>query len=121
MNFVEDGCRHNRVGKRASGLPNGSPMKPRDDDPGVGCGVGRRPGRGGRIRPLVVIIKALASSINIGSGGSVGREGPIVQIGTALGSTIGQWMHQSERRIRTLVACGAAAGIAATSTPPSPG
>ncbi len=76
---------------------------------------------GGRIRPVVVIIKALASSINIGSGGSVGREGPIVQIGAALGSTIGQWLHQSERRIRTLVACGAAAGIAATFNAPIAG
>ncbi len=76
---------------------------------------------GGRIRPVVVVIKALASSINIGSGGSVGREGPIVQIGAALGSTIGQWLHQSERRIRTLVACGAAAGIAATFNAPIAG
>ena len=77
--------------------------------------------RGGRIRPVVVVIKALASSINIGSGGSVGREGPIVQIGAALGSTMGQWLHQSERRIRTLVACGAAAGIAATFNAPMAG
>jgi CIC family chloride channel protein len=45
---------------------------------------------GGRIRPRVAIVKALASSICIGSGGSVGREGPIVQIGSTIGSGLGQ-------------------------------
>jgi chloride channel protein, CIC family len=74
--------------------------------------------RGGRIRPVVAIVKSLASSICIGSGGSVGREGPIVQIGSALGSTVGQVLHLSDRRIRNLVACGAAAGIAATFNTP---
>jgi CIC family chloride channel protein len=77
--------------------------------------------RGGRIRPIVVVIKALASSLCIGSGGSVGREGPIVQIGSALGSTLGQWLHLSDERIRNLVACGAAAGIAATFNAPIAG
>lgn len=77
--------------------------------------------RGGRIRPIVVVVKSLASSICIGSGGSVGREGPIVQIGSALGSTIGQLLHLSDRRIRNLVACGAAAGIAATFNAPIAG
>ena len=46
--------------------------------------------KGGRIRPRVAVVKSLASSICIGSGGSVGREGPIVQIGSSFGSTIGQ-------------------------------
>ncbi len=77
--------------------------------------------RGGRIRPIVVVIKALASSICIGSGGSVGREGPIVQIGSALGSTVGQILHMSDDRIRNLVACGAAGGIAATFNAPIAG
>ena len=77
--------------------------------------------RGGRIRPAVVVVKALASAICIGSGGSVGREGPIVQIGSALGSTIGQVLHMSDDRIRTLVACGAAGGIAATFNAPIAG
>ncbi len=76
---------------------------------------------GGRIRPIVVVIKALASSICIGSGGSVGREGPIVQIGSALGSTVGQWLKLSDARIRNLVACGAASGIAATFNAPIAG
>jgi len=74
--------------------------------------------RGGRIRPRVSIIKALASSICIGSGGSVGREGPIVQIGSSFGSTIGQWLGLSDDWVRTLLACGAAGGISATFNTP---
>ncbi len=76
---------------------------------------------GGRIRPRVAIIKSLASSISIGSGGSVGREGPIVQIGSALGSSVGQLLRLSDERIRSLVACGAAGGIAATFNAPIAG
>jgi CIC family chloride channel protein len=77
--------------------------------------------RGGRIRPIVVLGKTIASSICIGTGGSVGREGPIVQIGSAFGSTIGQLLRLSDRRIRNLVACGAAGGIAATFNAPIAG
>ena len=77
--------------------------------------------RGGRIRPVVVIVKALASSICIGSGGAAGREGPIVQIGSALGSTIGQALRLSDQRVINLVACGAAGGIAATFNAPIAG
>jgi CIC family chloride channel protein len=75
----------------------------------------------GTIRPRVVIVKSLASAVSIASGGSVGREGPIVQIGSALGSTLGQWLRVSGRRLRTLVGCGAAAGIAATFNAPVAG
>ena len=77
--------------------------------------------RGGRIRPIVAVVKSLASAITIGSGGSVGREGPIVQIGSALGSTLGQKLGLSDDRIRNLVACGAAGGIAATFNAPIAG
>ncbi|NIR46624.1 MAG: CBS domain-containing protein [Gemmatimonadetes bacterium] len=77
--------------------------------------------RGGRIRPRVVLAKLFASGICIGSGGSVGREGPIVQIGSALGSTIGGWLKIDRRRLRTLVGCGAAAGIAGTFNAPVAG
>lgn len=77
--------------------------------------------RGGRIRPRVAVVKSLASSICIGSGGSVGREGPIVQIGSALGSTIAQLLNLPPRFTRTLVACGAAGGIAATFNAPLAG
>ena len=77
--------------------------------------------RSGIIRKRVVFIKSLASAICIGTGGSVGREGPIVQIGSAIGSTIGQIFRISADRIRTLVGCGAAAGIAATFNAPIAG
>ena len=76
---------------------------------------------GGRIRPQVTIVKALASAICIGTGGSVGREGPIVQIGSALASTLGQLVRMSENRLRIIVACGAAGGIAATFNAPVTG
>jgi chloride channel protein, CIC family len=76
---------------------------------------------GGRIRPRVAAVKSLASALCIGSGGSVGREGPIVQIGSAIGSTIGQALHVSESRLRLLVACGAAGGISATFNAPIAG
>lgn len=77
--------------------------------------------RGGAIRPRVVMVKALASAMTIGCGGSVGREGPIVQIGSALGSTLGQALKVSGERLRTFVGCGAAAGIAATFNAPIAG
>ena len=74
--------------------------------------------KGGRIRQRVAAVKALASSICIGSGGSVGREGPIVQIGSSIGSTLGQWAKLPEDWVKTLVLCGAAAGISATFNAP---
>jgi CIC family chloride channel protein len=77
--------------------------------------------RGGRIAPQVSIVKALASALCIGSGGSVGREGPIVQIGAALGSTVGRLVRVADERMRVLVACGAAGGIAATFNAPLAG
>ncbi|MBU3915783.1 chloride channel protein [bacterium] len=77
--------------------------------------------KGGIIRPRVALIKAIASSITIGTGGSVGREGPIIQIGASLGSTIGQYFRISGYRMKTLVACGAAAGIAAAFNAPIAG
>ena len=76
---------------------------------------------GGRIRPRVAVAKIAASSVCIGTGGSAGREGPIVQVGSTFGSTVGQLFRMSDRRIRNLVACGAAAGIAATFNAPIAG
>ena len=76
---------------------------------------------GGRIRPQVSVVKAVASAVCIGTGGSVGREGPIVQIGSALASTFGQWVRMPENRMRILVACGAAGGISATFNAPITG
>ncbi len=77
--------------------------------------------QGGRIRPQVAVVKSLASALCIGAGGSVGREGPIVQIGSALGSALGQLTRLPEQRLRILVACGAAGGISATFNAPIAG
>ncbi|HOD67464.1 MAG TPA: chloride channel protein, partial [candidate division Zixibacteria bacterium] len=76
---------------------------------------------GGIIRPRVAAVKTIASAICLGSGGSAGREGPIVQIGSALGSTIGQLFRMSGDRIKILVGCGAAAGISSVFNAPIAG
>lgn len=75
----------------------------------------------GRIRPRVAIAKIVASTITIGAGGSAGREGPIVQVGSTLGSVVGRWFSLSDEQGRMLVASGAAAGIAATFNAPIAG
>jgi len=75
----------------------------------------------GRIRPRVAVAKVIASAITIGAGGSAGREGPIVQVGSTLGSTAGQWAKLSDEQVGMLVASGAAAGIAATFNAPIAG
>ncbi len=72
----------------------------------------------GRIRPVVVVVKSLASALSIGSGASVGREGPIIQIGSGIGSTLGQYFRLARWQTITLVAAGAGAGIAATFNTP---
>ena len=72
----------------------------------------------GVIRPVVALIKSLASALSIGSGGSVGREGPIVQIGSSFGSTLGQIIAMPPWQRITLIAAGAGGGIAATFNTP---
>ncbi len=72
----------------------------------------------GIIRPIVAVIKALASALSIGSGGAVGREGPFIQIGSSFGSTIGQILKLSPWQRVTLIAAGAGGGIAATFNTP---
>ena len=72
----------------------------------------------GVIRPIVAVAKSLASALSIGSGAAVGREGPIIQIGSALGSTLGQVIRMSMGQRIILVAAGAGAGIAATFNTP---
>jgi CIC family chloride channel protein len=74
--------------------------------------------RRGMIRPVVALIKAVASSVSIGSGAAIGREGPIIQIGAAFGSTVGQFIRMPEWQRITLIAGGAAGGIAATFNTP---
>jgi len=77
--------------------------------------------RDGRIRPVVALVKSLASALSIGSGGSVGREGPIAQIGAAFGSTLGQVIQMPAHQRIVLVSAGAGAGIAATFNAPMGG
>ena len=72
----------------------------------------------GIIRPVVAVVKSLASALAIGSGAAVGREGPIIQIGSAFGSTLGQLIPMPAGERITLVAAGAGAGIAATFNTP---
>ena len=72
----------------------------------------------GVIRPRVSVVKAVASSLSIGSGGSIGREGPIIQIGASLGSTLGGVLRLPVWQRITLVAAGAGGGIAATFNTP---
>jgi hypothetical protein len=63
------------------------------------------------------VIKSLASALSIGSGAAVGREGPIIQIGSALGSAFSQVIGLSPWQRVTLLSAGAGAGIAATFIP----
>jgi chloride channel protein, CIC family len=77
--------------------------------------------RGGRMKPILILVKTVGSAITIGSGGSAGREGPIVQIGAAIGSVLGQRFKLDRTRLLTLVAAGAAGGIAGTFNAPIAG
>jgi CIC family chloride channel protein len=72
----------------------------------------------GNIRGQVAIVKSLASALSIGSGAAVGREGPIIQIGAALGSAFSQFIKLSTAQKITLLSAGAGAGIAATFNTP---
>ncbi len=72
----------------------------------------------GIIRPVVALIKSLASALSIGSGASIGREGPIVQIGSAFGSTLAQILKLPAWQRITMIAAGAGGGIAATFNTP---
>lgn len=77
--------------------------------------------KGGRMKPVLILVKTVGSAITIGSGGSAGREGPIVQIGAAIGSVVGQWLKLDRARLLTLIAAGAAGGIAGTFNAPIAG
>jgi CIC family chloride channel protein len=72
----------------------------------------------GVIRPVVAAVKSLASALSIGSGGAIGREGPIIQIGSSFGSTLGQYLPLATWQRITLIGAGAGAGIAATFNTP---
>jgi chloride channel protein, CIC family len=77
--------------------------------------------KGGVIPSVPVFVKTAAAAIVIGTGGSVGAEGPVVVLGAAAASQIGRWLRASPNRLRTLVGCGAAAGISAAFNAPIAG
>jgi CIC family chloride channel protein len=77
--------------------------------------------QGGRIRGRVAPLKIVATTLTLGSGGSAGREGPIVQIGAAIGSWLSRQFNMGEDQIRSLVAAGAGAGIGASFNAPIAG
>jgi len=77
--------------------------------------------KGGEIRPRVASAKAVASALTIASGGSAGTEGPIIQIGAAIGSSVGQALRIQRRQRGIVVACGVSAGIAAIFNAPIAG
>ena len=77
--------------------------------------------RKGQIQRRIAVTKPLASIFTIGSGGSAGAEGPIVQIGSAIGSNVGRWLRTSPEHTSTLLGCGAAAGIASVFNAPIAG
>ncbi len=75
--------------------------------------------RGGKIRPVVALVKIVASALTIGSGGSAGREGPIAQIGGVIGSITGSKIFKKKKQdVRICVMCGVAAGISGTFNAP---
>jgi chloride channel protein, CIC family len=77
--------------------------------------------RGAKLRPRPIFTRGLGAAITLGTGGSAGQEGPIAMIGGAIGSQFGQLFKMSTDRLKVLVACGAAAGVAATFNAPIAG
>ena len=77
--------------------------------------------KGGQIPFLPVLYKTAAAGILIGTGGSVGQEGPVIVAGAATASRLGRWLRASPHRLRTLVGCGAAAGLSAAFNAPIAG
>ena len=77
--------------------------------------------RGGKVPARTIFTRGFASAITLGTGGSAGPEGPIAQIGGAIGSQVGQVFNMSGDRLKTLVACGVSGGVAATFNAPIAG
>jgi chloride channel protein, CIC family len=75
----------------------------------------------GRIKRRWIFVKALGAALSLGAGASVGREGPIAQIGGAIGSAVAQFRRLSVDRAKVLIAAGAGAGIATTFNAPMGG
>ncbi len=77
--------------------------------------------RGAKLQLRPIFTRGFGSAITLGAGGSAGQEGPIAMIGGAIGSQFGQLFKMSGDRLKVLVACGAAAGVAATFNAPIAG
>jgi CIC family chloride channel protein len=69
--------------------------------------------KGGKVRPIVPLIKVISSAITIGSGGAAGREGPTAQISVGVGSLLADLLRLPDEERRVLVLAGMAAGLAA--------
>src|SRR5678810_631396 len=67
-----------------------------------------------KIKPTITYLKPISSAIAIGTGGPFGAEGPIIATGGALGSLLGPLVPSTAVERKILLACGAAAGMAAT-------
>lgn len=76
---------------------------------------------GGKVPGRTIFTRGVASAITLGTGGSAGQEGPIAQIGGAIGSQFGQAFQMSGSRLKILVACGVSGGVAATFNAPIAG
>ncbi|MBN1142755.1 MAG: chloride channel protein, partial [Deltaproteobacteria bacterium] len=77
--------------------------------------------KGAKIPGRIALTRGISSAITLGTGGSAGQEGPIAQIGGAIGSQFGQLFKMSGDRLKILVACGASAAVAATFNAPIAG
>jgi CIC family chloride channel protein len=86
----------------------GTKDSPGENIPDVIHAVARR---GGVIHLVPVVVKTVGAAITLGSGGSVGAEGPVAVLGSGLGSRIGRYFRFRPNRLKLLVSCGAAAGI----------
>ena len=75
----------------------------------------------GKISVRRSLVKCLSALFTISSGGSIGREGPLVQLAALVASLAGRWRRWSTPRLRLLVGCGAAAGIASAYNAPIAG
>lgn len=96
-------------------------VAPEAKGPGVSSVMESLALEGGRIRPIVILARPVATSIGLASGGSAGRHGPVVHLGSAIGSALGQLTHLSDERTKNLVVCGTAGGVAATFNAPLAG
>lgn len=77
--------------------------------------------QGGKIKFRAIILKTVSTSLTIGTGGSAGVEGPIAQVGGAIGSQVGQFFRVSGDRMKVYIAAGCAGGIAAMFNAPIAG